>query len=268
MQHSNFLLGRFLCGSAVALASLLGSAVQAAAPGITGTGAAGTFNLTASASYITQPDGASIYSWGYGCTSSFTPSFSPATDKIGGASCDGMQIPGPTLIVWQGTTVTVALTNSLPTAAGNTSILFPGFKVTATGGSVGVLAREAPPCPSTGCTAANTVTYTFVADTAGTHAYYSGTQSDLQIEMGLYGALIVLPTNAGNTHLTATLPDNYTTQASAADTCYTTDHSIANKHGDQDFRLAAAAYNNPQACYDREYLFQMSEIEPRIHSQA
>jgi FtsP/CotA-like multicopper oxidase with cupredoxin domain len=268
MQHSNFLLGRFLCGSAVALASLLGSAVQAAAPGITGTGAAGTFNLTASASYITQPDGASIYSWGYGCTSSFTPSFSPATDKIGGASCDGMQIPGPTLIVWQGTTVTVALTNSLPTAAGNTSILFPGFKVTATGGSVGVLAREAPPCPSTGCTAANTVTYTFVADTAGTHAYYSGTQSDLQIEMGLYGALIVLPTNAGNTHLTATLPDNYTTQASAADTCYTTDHSIANKHGDQDFRLAAAAYNNPQACYDREYLFQMSEIDPRIHSQA
>ena len=253
MQHSNFLLGRFLCGSAVALASLLGSAVQAAAPGITGTGAAGTFNLTASASYITQPDGASIYSWGYGCTSSFTPSFSPATDKIGGASCDGMQIPGPTLIVWQGTTVTVALTNSLPTAAGNTSILFPGFKVTATGGSVGVLAREAPPCPSTGCTAANTVTYTFVADTAGTHAYYSGTQSDLQVEMGLYGAIIVLP---------GTIPTACTGGVHA------TNLSAQSHWGESNFRLAAAAYNHPDACYDREYLFQFAEIDPSIHTQA
>ncbi len=41
-----------------------------------------------------------------------------------------MQVPGPTLIVTEGQTVTVTLTNSLPTAAGNTSILFPGFNVT------------------------------------------------------------------------------------------------------------------------------------------
>ena len=41
-----------------------------------------------------------------------------------------MQVPGPTLIVTEGQTVTVNLTNNLPTAAGNTSILFPGFKVT------------------------------------------------------------------------------------------------------------------------------------------
>ena len=27
----------------------------------------------------------------------------------------------------------------------------------------------------------------------GTHSYYSGTQGDLQVEMGLFGALIVLP---------------------------------------------------------------------------
>jgi len=38
-----------------------------------------------------------------------------------------MQIPGPTLIVHQGDMVTVNLTNNLPAAAGNTSILFPGF---------------------------------------------------------------------------------------------------------------------------------------------
>ena len=39
-----------------------------------------------------------------------------------------MQLPGPTLIVTQGDTVTVTLTNNLPAAAGNTSILFPGFR--------------------------------------------------------------------------------------------------------------------------------------------
>ena len=30
----------------------------------------------------------------------------------------------------------------------------------------------------------------------------------------------------------------------------------------------AAAYDHPAACYDREYLFQFSEIDPRIHRQA
>jgi len=38
----------------------------------------------------------------------------------------------PTLVVTEGQTVTVTLTNALPTAAGNTSILFPGFTLTST----------------------------------------------------------------------------------------------------------------------------------------
>ncbi len=96
-----------------------------------------------------------------------------------------MQVPGPTLIVTEGQTVTVNLQNGLPTAAGNTSILFPGFNVTASGGARGVLTQEAA--------AGGTVTYTFIANSPGTHAYYSGTQGDLQIEMGMYGAIIVLP---------------------------------------------------------------------------
>ncbi len=41
-----------------------------------------------------------------------------------------MQVPGPTMIVTEGQPVTINLTNNLPTAAGNTSILFPGFNVT------------------------------------------------------------------------------------------------------------------------------------------
>src|SRR5438477_9121153 len=98
-----------------------------------------------------------------------------------------MQVPGPTLIVTEGQTVTVNLTNNLPTAAGNTSILFPGFNVTPSGaGAVqGLLTTEAAP--------GGTVTYTFTASSPGTRAYYSGTQGDLQVEMGLYGAIIVLP---------------------------------------------------------------------------
>ena len=159
-------------------AALLSTAVaQAAAPGITGP----TFNLTARPAFISQPDGSSVYSWGYGCNGAPT-GFAPA--GITG-TCSTMQVPGPTLIVTQGDAVTVTLTNNLPAAAGNTSILFPGFTVTTTGGATGLLTQEAAP--------AGTVTYTFTASTPGTHAYYSGTQGDLQIEMGLYGAIIVLP---------------------------------------------------------------------------
>src|SRR5256885_14579020 len=84
-------------------------------------------------------------------------------------------------------TVTVNLRNGLPTAAGNTSILFPGFSVTSPAGSgvTGLLTQEAAP--------GGTVTYAFTAGTPGTRAYYSGTQGDLQVGMGLYGAIIWLP---------------------------------------------------------------------------
>src|SRR4030095_11145490 len=107
----------------VTVAMLLTPSAEAAAPGITGP----TFNLTAQPAFITQPDGSFVYSWGYGCSG--TPAgFAPAA--ISGATCSSMQVPGPTLIVTQGQTVTVNLQNGLPTRAGNTSILFPGFNVT------------------------------------------------------------------------------------------------------------------------------------------
>src|ERR1700719_1073406 len=129
----------------VAVASLTATA-HAAAPGITGP----TFILTAQTAFLNQPDGSTVYSWGYGCNGA--PSgFAPAA--ITGATCPTMQIPGPTLIVTEGQSVTVTLQNGLPTAAGNTSILFPGITVTATGGVPGLLTTEAAP--------GGTVTYTF-----------------------------------------------------------------------------------------------------------
>src|SRR6266436_6146657 len=119
----------------MAAALLLTAAAHAAAPGITGP----TFNLTAQAASISQPDGQAVYSWGYGCTTPPTGGFVPATlsATVPGnipitPFCNTMQVPGPTLVVTEGETVSVTLTNGLPAAAGNTSILFPGFTLTST----------------------------------------------------------------------------------------------------------------------------------------
>ena len=233
-----FLKTGLLLAVAAAVVSFAPTA-NAAAPGITGP----TFNLTAQPAYLTQPDGQMIYSWGYGCSSA-PAGFKPTMANQG---CSTMQVPGPTLIVNEGQTVTVNLTNGLPPAAGNTSILFPGFNVTATGGAIGLMTHEAAPGGAA-------VTYTFTATTPGTRSYYSGTQGDLQIEMGLYGAIIVLP-NTVPTGCTAvgSVPAHYVAPGNTAET---------------DFRLAASAYDHSKTCYDREYLFQFSEMDPRIHSQA
>ena len=206
-----------------AIALALNPSAQAAVPGITGT----TFNLTATADYITQPDGQMVYSWGYGCASSFSPAFLPAGF---GGNCPTMQLPGPTMIVTEGQTVTVSLTDQLPASAGNTSIVFSGgFPVTATGGVAGLLTQEAAP--------GTPVTYTFVASRPGTYSYYSGTRPDLQVEMGLYGALVVLPN---------------TTQAGCTKGPYS---------------LSGSAYDHPQSCYDREYLFQFAEMSLDVHQK-
>jgi hypothetical protein len=215
------------CGKCLAiLAAALGAVgapvqpARAAVPGITGP----TFNLVASADFTSQPDGASIYSWGYGCDG-MPGGFAPIP-----GICPAMQLPGPTLIVTEGDVVTVNLRNALPAAAGNTSIVFPGFQVASTGGVAGLLTQEA----ATGAS----VTYTFTASKPGTYAYYSGTQADLQIEMGLFGAVVVRPI--------APPP------------------SCASKNA---FSLAPSAYDHPGTCYDREYMFQLSELDSRIHDR-
>ena len=206
------------------------SPARAAVPGITGP----SFNLVASADYTSQPDGASIYSWGYGCDGApagFLP-VRPAGATGPAPSCPStMQLPGPTLIVTEGQPVTVTLRNALPPAAGATSIVFPGFTVSSSGGAAGLLTREA-------ANGGGTVTYSFTASTPGTHAYYSGTQADLQIEMGLFGAIVVLP---------ATPPPTCT---------------------QGQFSLSASAYDHAATCYDREYMFQTSEMDSRVHDRA
>jgi FtsP/CotA-like multicopper oxidase with cupredoxin domain len=252
MSHTNMntrnSVTRLLPLVVAALALLLTSMAQAATPGISGT----SFGLNAQSTFITQPDGALIYSWGYGCPAGSTLVFVPANTGLAAGVCPLAQIPGPTLVVAQTATVTVTLTNNLPKGAGNTSIVFTGATVAASGGVAGLLAREALPVSSTcnpttspGC---NAVTYTLTNLTPGTHAYYSGTQSDLQVEMGLYGALVVLP---------SATPSNCSALNSPKVGGFNTE-----------YRLAPAAYNHPEACYDREYLTQWAELDPRIHRQA
>src|SRR5882762_2645637 len=143
---------RLLPAVMAAMALLLPATAHAAAPGITGT----AFNLTAQPAYITQPDGSMVYSWGYGCASGSTPTFVPTAITAPTGGCPAMQVPGPTLIVTEGQVITVTLTNGLPTSAGNTSILFPGFQLQAfTDGTPGLLTQEATP--------GQTVTYRFTA---------------------------------------------------------------------------------------------------------
>ena len=135
-----------------------------------------TFSLTAEDGYVSTPDGNSIYMWSYGNSSR------------------GFQLPGPTLCVTSGQPVTVVLHNTLPEA---TSIIFPGQKAVKangnpaqpqfdSGGSLTSMVQSA--APSNG-----SVTYTFTPGSPGTYLYESGTDVDKQVQMGLYGALIVRP---------------------------------------------------------------------------
>ena len=259
-KNMTTLLGRILSGAAMAGAaitagSMLMATAQAATPGIYGSATVGTapgtstFNLTAAATSITQPDGTVVYAFGYGCSSASPPmGFLPAA--ISGTFCPTAQLPGPTLIVTEGDTVVVNLTNNLPAIAGNTSMLFPGFQVASTGGTPGVLAQEAPNATQ----GTNTVTYTFTATTPGTHAYYSGTQADLQIEMGMSGALVVLPKSP------------VTTGGTNGVHCVALKSDPAkNFHGEAEFRLSSSAFDHASTCYDREYLFQFTEMDGPIH---
>ncbi len=176
---------------------------HAAIDGLTGN----TFNLTAKTGRVSTADGGSILIWGY----------------ANGAG--SVQYPGPTLIVNQGDTITINLTNELPVPV---SIVFPGqTEVGATGGAQGLLTREVPAYDGVN---QPVVTYTFTALQPGTYTYYSGTNQDLQIEMGLVGAIIVRP--AG---YMAADPSTY------------------------------RAYNHPDSQYRREFLAFLTEMDPTIH---
>lgn len=176
------------------------------------TSATNAFSLTATDGYILTPDGNSIYMWGYA---------GPAGT---------FQLPGPTLCVPEGATVTISLTNTLREPV---SIVFPGQTgVTADGQpaqpvfSGSTLTSLVKPAATNG-----TVTYSFRAARAGTYLYESGTDVSKQVQMGLYGALVVRPSD-GNGGM-----------------------------------VQGQAYDDPSSSFDpaHEYLHLLSEIDPAMH---
>jgi manganese oxidase len=204
-------------GHALVATLALGAAggAWAMVDGITGATGTPTFNLTTKADYITAGDGGSLLAWGYA-----------ADDK--GPFPGVMQYPGPTLIVNQGDTVTINLRNTLPMPV---SIVFPGQSgVSAVGGSTGLITQEALVADDAGTPAVDesVVTYTFTASHPGTYHYHSGTRSDLQVEMGLVGAIIVRPAGF-------------------------------------DEATNRTAYGHPGSAYDHEYLFLLTEMDFQGH---
>jgi FtsP/CotA-like multicopper oxidase with cupredoxin domain len=184
-----------LVASAFAMVLLIGNPARADIKGIRGrqVGNVKQFGLTVKPAHIVTPDGGSLLIWGF-------------TDDDN-SNKGSAQLPGPTLIVNVGDVVRVTLKNQLPAGSPNVSLVFPGQTgVQATpavphAGVQGVLTLESRPpgtvdpamVPPTPVPTGDPVVYTFTADHAGTFLYNSGTSPSLEIEMGLYGALIVRP---------------------------------------------------------------------------
>ena len=230
-------------GQAEGLVCAAGSTAPGGAPGhlaaVPGTNP--SFVLTATDGYILTPDGNSIYMWSY-------------------ANQNGaFQYPGPVLCVNQGDTVTVTLRNYLPV---DTSIVFQGITgVTADGApsvpdladnSLTKLAAHNPNSEPTAGQPGGQVTYRFKADDPGTFAYESGTDPQVQVQMGLVGAIVVRPCTPGASGTPCTpLPDHVYDDV-------TLNVNQATKGGAD---LSNFSHFNPA----HEYLHVLSEVDPDLH---
>ena len=201
------------------------------------------FLLTAKDGYISTPDGNAVYMWGY---------------AYGNRS---FQLPGPVLCVNEGDEVVITLKNELPQVA--TSLQFSGIE--------GVRADGRPAQPQFDGTgvltsltdsvaATRSISYAFVAAHPGTYLYQSGTDPDLQVQMGLYGALIVRPIQvdaAGPaTGNTAWAYDRIVTPAVPA---------VGTVPA-----VPAVYAREMTSVYDKthEYMLLLSEIDPDLHAAA
>jgi hypothetical protein len=213
--------------------------------------------LTATSGYTSEPDGNAIFDWSY--TNPSVRSF---------------QLPGPTLCANLGDVINVTLTNALPVA---TSIQFPGQTgvtytrpdlttgpvgpVADTNGDLTSLVQDAAPSTS--------ITYSFTANSEGTFVYQSGTDPQLQVQMGLFGSIVIYPNvPVFPADIDAIPVDGGGTNGSAGFATSTHRDAIAAEAG-----CAYRSLDNPSTCdplaiyeKDRENILVLSEVDPGVHS--
>ncbi|TYO96667.1 hypothetical protein EDC39_11357 [Geothermobacter ehrlichii] len=154
---------------------------------------AGSFSLCAGEGTVTMPDGKVISVWGF------------AQGGATGGVCDNpVSVPGPEIRDNAGGTLSIILTNTLAVPV---SIMIPGLvpdaaDVTPTwiDASGNVVAKNQQFRPADVTSRARSfvkevdpgtsATYTWPAPRNGTFLYESGTHPQVQVQMGLYGALI------------------------------------------------------------------------------
>jgi FtsP/CotA-like multicopper oxidase with cupredoxin domain len=152
--------------------------------GLGGTSQAAEYWLRADTITKTMPDGAVITMWGLAnCVASF-------------ATCSAATVPGPELNVPVGdTTLTVHLRNNLTGAytepisliiPGQQTALAPVMADTDTSGRLRVTSFVAETPVDNG----NSTDYVWNNIKAGTYLYQSGTHPAVQVQMGLYGAMV------------------------------------------------------------------------------
>ncbi len=250
MDRSRRRWGR-LAGVAIGLVVVVLAAMAPVGPAATVAGAAGgpsdgivcttnsdgrgqsNFLLTATDGYISMPDGNSVYMWSYGYDNG------------------PFQHPGPVLCVTEGETVNITLVNHLRVP---TSIELPGqVDVQADGaaaapefdssGMLVALAKQAAPGGS--------VSYAFTASEPGTFVYRSGSDPQLQVQMGLFGTIVVRPVQDPGGPAFAY--DTVTPAVPASD---------ANVDP-----VAATRTPEQGSAYDpgHEYVLMLSEVDPDLH---
>ncbi len=142
-----------------------------------------TFNLCVGTTLLTMPDASVVPMWGYGLD---------ADDDLATVEPCPVTVPGPAISVpFNDSSLTINLRNDLPTTAEPVSIVIPGQKaamipvtfVDSSGRTrVRSFTHETP-------TSGGVSTYTWNNVQPGSYLYHSGTHLQVQVQMGLYGAV-------------------------------------------------------------------------------
>ncbi|HLO24829.1 MAG TPA: multicopper oxidase domain-containing protein, partial [Geobacteraceae bacterium] len=227
--------------------------------GISGTGTTPVFNFATGEGRVITGDGNNLPIWGFA-------DLDNANNPIKGT----VQYPGPTLIVNEGDTVTINLTNNL---AEPVSMVFPGLDVLTstapvfTRGAKGKLSSIVPEAAPGG-----SQTYVFTASRPGTFYYQSGSNQAVQLRMGLFGAIIVRPTQTtsksypiADLNLQDPAAPPAVPTVAAAKTFTKFAYNEANVP--LTVTVGATTISNIGAStgYDREFLFLLSEMDPYFH---